>query len=220
VADHLNRVTKPSKHYSTADCCRQWFYCPSMPRQLVNATKEYRDGRISWDTWAKRIEQRRVYKMKRHEAAPRADCAVLMQCPARGSGATVECPLARGCGSKKKEYSAKLEVTPPPEKKRGKVCTNKDTVTFPEEAGAKLLQDYHFGSKEWQAQYSCDRNTIEVYQRPSQVRRYFAQRRRQAAAARLHRPVPLSHCAGDEGEPPPCRPMGQGAYRTRKRRGA
>jgi hypothetical protein len=69
------------------------FYCPSMPRQLVNATKDDHDGRISWDTWSKRIEQRRVYKMKRHETAPRADGTVVMQCPARGSGATVECPL-------------------------------------------------------------------------------------------------------------------------------
>lgn len=138
------------------------FYCPSMPKPLVNATKDFRNGLISWDTWQKRIERRRVFKMKRHEAAPRADGAVVMQCPARGSGATVECPLARGCGStKKKEYSDKLEVTPPPENKRGKVCTNKATVTFPEEAGAKLLQDFHFGSKEWQAHYSSDRNTIE-----------------------------------------------------------
>lgn len=138
------------------------FYCPSMPRPLINATKDFRDGRISWETWQKRIERRRVYKMKRHEAATRADGAVVMQCPARGSGATVECPLARGCGTaKKKEYSAKLEVTPPAENKRGKVCTNKATVTFPEEAGAKLLQDFHFGSKEWQAHYSSDRNTIE-----------------------------------------------------------
>ena len=138
------------------------FYCPSMPRNLVNATKDYRDGRISWDTWQKRIEQRRVYKLKRHEAAKRADGSVVMQCPARGSGATVTCPLARGCGSNAKPaYSAKLEVTPPAENKRGRICTNKATVTFPAEAGAKFLQDFHFGSREWRDTYSVDRNTIE-----------------------------------------------------------
>jgi len=133
-----------------------------MPKPLINAAKDFRNGLITWDTWMKRIERRRVFKMKRHEAAPRANGAVVMQCPARGSGATVDCPLARDCGSsEKKEYSDKLEATPPPESKRGKFCTDKATVTFPEEAGAKLLQEFRFGSQEWQAHYPSDRNTIE-----------------------------------------------------------
>ena len=135
------------------------FYCPSMPTPLVNATKEFRAKRISREVWFKRINQRKQY-MLRPKEKPDANGNVPMVCPARGSGATVSCPIANACGTA--PYDAKTPILKPPgEHERGAICTNKASVKFPVHAGAKYLQKYQFGTKEWQTIYSTDRSTIE-----------------------------------------------------------
>jgi hypothetical protein len=40
-------------------------------------------------------------------------------------------------------------------------CCTQQSVTFPPQAGAKLLQDLHYGSAEWRRSYHTLRNTIE-----------------------------------------------------------
>lgn len=134
------------------------FYCPSMPRGLVNATKLYREGKVTWETWQKRIEQRKQYRLRPKQKPDEAG-NVPMVCPARGSGATATCPLAAACTGA--AYDAKTAITPPAENKRGRICTNKASVKFPIEAGAKYLQKYAFGTKEWRDIYRMDRSTIE-----------------------------------------------------------
>lgn len=135
------------------------FYCPSMPKNLINATKEYRAGDITWDVWQKRINKRKDFLL-RPKGRPNADGSVTMMCPARGSGATASCPIAGACSGG--SYDKRVPIlNPPAEGKRGDICKNKVSVKFPIEHGAKLQQKYHFGSEEWRDIYQTDRSTIE-----------------------------------------------------------
>lgn len=135
------------------------FYCPAMPKNLVNATKDYRAGAISWDVWQKRISKRKDFLLRR-KGKPNADGSVTMMCPARGSGATASCPVAGACS--RDTYDKLVPVLNPPHPdKRGDICNNKVSVKFPIEHGAKLQQKYHFGSQEWRDIYQTDRSTIE-----------------------------------------------------------
>jgi len=134
------------------------WYCPSMPLGLINATVEFRAGDIDHTTWRKRIVKRRDYMLRPKEKADEKG-RVPWMCPARGPGATALCPLVDGCSSNADELTPILN--PPSEERRGKICTNKTSVTIPITAGAKHAQAMQFGSKEWQIAYSADRNTIE-----------------------------------------------------------
>ncbi|QEE62453.1 hypothetical protein FVA74_13380 [Salinibacterium sp. dk2585] len=135
------------------------FYCPSMPKKLVEATIDYRAGVIDPTTWRLRIKERRQYMLRAKEK-PDAAGRVPMMCPARGPGATANCPLASGgCG---KADDAKTTIyNPPAENKRDSICTNSSSVSFPIEAAAKFIQEVPYGSPEWSKVYATDRNTIE-----------------------------------------------------------
>lgn len=135
------------------------FYCPSMPKKLIEATIDYRAGAIDHKTWRLRIKERRQYVLRAKEK-PDAAGRVPMMCPARGPGATVSCPLVTGgCG---KADDAKTTIyDPPEEKKRDSICKNASSVSFPIEAAAKFIQDVPYGSDEWTNVYPTDRNTIE-----------------------------------------------------------
>ncbi|MCU1447473.1 hypothetical protein [Cryobacterium sp.] len=134
-------------------------YCPSMPERLITATIDERAGRIDKKHWRQLIVERRQY-MLRPKSKPDAKGSIAMMCPARGPGATANCPLVNGgCGP---SDDARTPIFDPPEEnKRDKVCTNATSVTVPIEAGAKLAQDIQYGSDEWSTMYNHDRNTIE-----------------------------------------------------------
>jgi len=134
-------------------------YCPSMPADLIDATVQMRAGVIDKKTWRLRIIERRQY-MLRPKSKPDAKGSVAMMCPARGPGATVNCPLVtNGCG--KVDDSRTPIFQPPAGKDLDSICTNATSVTVPIEAGAKLAQEIQYGSLEWESIYAHDRNTIE-----------------------------------------------------------
>lgn len=133
-------------------------YCPSMPERLISATVDLRKGRIDKKAWRLLIVERRQY-MLRPKSKPDAKGSVAMMCPARGPGATANCPLVASCG---KSDDARTPIfNPPVPEKRDTICTNVTSVTVPITAGAKLAQEVQFGSDEWQTVYSHDRNSIE-----------------------------------------------------------
>jgi len=134
-------------------------YCPSMPKPLITATLDMREGRTDRKTWRLRIKERMQYKLRAKEK-PDANGSVPMMCPARGPGATVSCPLVdKGCA--RADDSKTPILNPPREQDRDRICANKTSVSVPIEAAAKFLQSEHFGSHEWEEIYRHDRNTIE-----------------------------------------------------------
>lgn len=134
------------------------WYCPAMPKVLVDATIDYRVNKsIDEATCAQRIEQRRQYLLRPKEQ-PDADGHVPMRCPAAGASATAVCPLKPAVGNK--SGRTRIPVTPA---HPDRICTNTSSVSFPPGAGAKYAQHLHYGSCKWQATYSTARNTIEGF---------------------------------------------------------
>lgn len=156
-------------HYAGAIMVEGGFYCPSMPEDLVNATVRYRANEITLAEYRQLIERRMAYKLRPKEK-PDEKGRVPMMCPARGPGATAECPIARACGGAKEVSSPDDDSLVPifgdgAVDKDGAllpICANKSSVSFPIEAGAKNFQTGHYGSQEWQDIYSQDRSTIEA----------------------------------------------------------
>ena len=139
------------------------WYCPAMPEPLVNATIDHRiNNTIDEDTWQQRINRRRIYALRAKEK-PDTDGHVPLMCPAAGASATVSCPLKKliGCPSDKGP-KALFPVTNPP-KHPDRICTNKTSVSFPPNAGAKYAQTLPFGTPEWQTLYAAGRNTVEGF---------------------------------------------------------
>jgi hypothetical protein len=134
------------------------WYCPSMPEGLINATVDYRANTIDHKTWRLRIVQRRQY-MFRPKEKPDAKGRVPWVCPARGTGATVICPLVESCAPDPDSLTPIFN--PPAPERQGKACTNKSSISIPITAGAKHSQAMQFGSDEWRMIYQADRNTIE-----------------------------------------------------------
>ncbi|MFK4729520.1 hypothetical protein ROT00_07525 [Agromyces mediolanus] len=134
------------------------WYCPSMPKPLIDATLDHRQGRIDDATWQARLSKRSDYRLRRKEK-PDSDGHTPLMCPAAGSRATAACPLKPSA-----TRGAKVSVTiGKPPKQPDRICVNKASVSFPPEAGAKLAQPLAHGTDEWQTWYATGRNTIEGF---------------------------------------------------------
>ena len=152
-----------------------WF-CPSMPQSLIEATIDYRAGRIDEETYRTRIEQRQRYAFRaKHKPTPDDNTAFM--CPARGPGATATCSLATA-STKAVPLgmpTTRTRIMDPP-KHPDTCCTNKNSVTIPaappvtgprggrtrRNDPAKYAQDVPFQSKEWRSLYGL-RNTVETF---------------------------------------------------------
>ena len=147
------------------------WYCPSMPRTLIEASIDYRAGRIDADTYFARIDQRARYQF-RPKHAPTGDGNTAYMCPARGPGATATCPLADGgpvgLGVPTVRGTRTRILYPPDDP--GVACTNSTSVTIPlaptdpgSAAIAKCAQDIPYKSTQWRAVYPTLRNTVEGF---------------------------------------------------------
>ncbi|PZF61594.1 hypothetical protein DEI81_11235 [Curtobacterium sp. MCBD17_013] len=145
------------------------WYCPAMPADLINATKDVRAHRIDFETWRTRIDSREKYLLRRKQK-PDARGDVPMMCPAIGPNATLDCPWRQG--QRKAEWDLikdkrRRTKTPFPvlesqlPDRRLPICTNKASVTFPLATDAKYIQAVRFGTKTWKKLYSHARNMIE-----------------------------------------------------------
>jgi hypothetical protein len=92
-----NQLGAKQGHYKGAVMVEGGFYCPKMPEDLVNATSRLRAKEITLSEYRQLIERRVKYKLRAKEK-PDEKGRVPMMCPARGPGATAECPIAQACG--------------------------------------------------------------------------------------------------------------------------
>jgi hypothetical protein len=164
-------------HFAGAQMIEGDWYCPSMPQNLIDSTVTYRavlsdssttrdERAAAYARYRKDIEQRRLYRLREKEKADSKGRTPLM-CPAIGPNATVRCPLQdnplndpRNLAHKTLKPIAKSNLRR--NEKRGKICTNKSSVSFPIEAGAKFKQHVQFGTVEHRDTYAL-RTVVEGY---------------------------------------------------------
>jgi hypothetical protein len=137
------------------------WYCPHMPQDLINATSDFRAGRIDEATLRRRITARGPYRF-RPKADPDTEGHQRLMCPAAGGAPTARCDLKPSSIDKKtagrtRIFPASTDPTQPPP-----VCLQ-GSVTFPPAAGAKQQQKLQYATDEWQQAYSTLRNTIEGF---------------------------------------------------------
>ena len=132
------------------------FMCPATPQALIAATIDHRTQQIDDETYAKRIEERRVFALRPKEAP--GPTGRKFMCPAAGPAATVACPR-KPQHPKAKPSKTILRMQLPAT--QDAVCTNKSSVTIPHEAGEKYRQDIPYATIQWRNAYHGPRNTIE-----------------------------------------------------------
>ena len=135
------------------------FYCPAMPEALINATKDFRDGKIDEATHRARIAERQRLAI-RAKSQPDADGHFRVMCPAAGPAPQVRCqlkPASEGGNGKVRTRIAVTAVlaTHPP-----KICTQ-GSITLPPDAGAKYRQLFAHETDEWHGAYATLRPWIE-----------------------------------------------------------
>jgi hypothetical protein len=114
------------------------WYCPLMPKPLVEASIDYRVKKtIDEVTWKKRIAARTPYMLHSKES-PDSDGYQPLRCPAVGASVTVACPL-RAESMKGERVVLRSRVAAPP-KHADRIC-RQTSVSFPPSAGAKYRQD-------------------------------------------------------------------------------
>ena len=135
--------------------------CPAIPKTLIDATADFRAGRIDDTTYAARLEERSNYaivaKSGHDEEGHRR-----VRCPASVPHPTVRCSLKPASvplpvrGRLRIAVPEDLAAHPPT------ICVQQ-SVTLPPDAGAKLAQDLRFGSPEYRERYGTLRNSIEGF---------------------------------------------------------
>lgn len=144
--------------YSGALMIEGAWYSPGIPQTLIDATIDYRSGKIDETMWKTRIEARRAYRLRVHEQL--ADGQIKMMCPAAHLSPTARCELKPASEIPKTKGKTRIHVTDALRANPPKIC-EQQTVNFPPDAGAKLWQPLQFGSPEWADTYYRLRNTIE-----------------------------------------------------------
>jgi hypothetical protein len=137
------------------------WYCPSMPKALVTASIDHRNGKVSDEMYRDLIDARRDYQLRQKSKADH-NGVVQMRCPAAGPSATVDCPLKPrqsgpvGLGVPK----LRAQIFSPPTHP-DRICVNKESTAFGPETGLKHGQAIPYRSKEWHQLYHTPRNTVE-----------------------------------------------------------
>ena len=137
------------------------WYCPSIPQPLIDATIDFRLGRIDEDTYRARLTERWGY-LARPKGKPDAEGYVRFACPAANPWPMARCDLKPASTSTKTQGRPRIPLksdigaAPPP-------SCSQQSVTIPPEAGAKLSQELLYGSAEWHAVYATLRNSNEGF---------------------------------------------------------
>ncbi|MET7519496.1 hypothetical protein ABZS88_40095 [Streptomyces sp. NPDC005480] len=133
------------------------WYCPSMPRPLIDATKDLYAERIDRETWTRLITARRAYRLMPKENEDSEGHQRVM-CPAEAGKA--QCPIKPHTLNR----GIHLPLVDPEPSPVGptKVCRQRSITLAPAE-GAKHWQALEFGDAEWQKVYFRLRNSIEGY---------------------------------------------------------
>ncbi|MFI1729121.1 hypothetical protein ACH40E_07765 [Streptomyces acidicola] len=131
------------------------WYCPSMPEELKEATKDLINEKIDKQTWINRIRARAAYLFMPKQR-PDAEGYRRVMCPAEAN--RTQCSL--------KAYTLGRGIhlpliDPAPSPAGSPSCCSQKTVTVPPEAGANLWQPLQYGSEAWQRVYFRLRNSVE-----------------------------------------------------------
>jgi hypothetical protein len=135
------------------------WYCPAIPKVLIEATIDYRKGAVDEPTYKARLAERWKYLVLSKEG-PDPEGHVRLRCPASDPSPVARCDLKPTSVRPSTQGRLRIPVTaavtdhPPP------ICTQQ-SVTVPPEAGAKFAQPLLYGSDEWQATYATLRSTNE-----------------------------------------------------------
>ena len=166
VGDYKSNQLGQRGSFETMNLVEGHWYCPAMPKSLIEATEQFRAGLIDEDTYNERIKERRAYAMRRKGVDDTGDSQMLI-CPGRGKGKTLACPLVEK--SQRQDARAKgLPIIPSPSleaprSQKGKCCTNKASVTIPNKEGMRYRQTGPaYKTPEWQKIYGTWRNVIET----------------------------------------------------------
>lgn len=131
--------------------------CPATPDALVNATVDFRAGRIDEPTWRARLALREKYEFKAYAAG---DGMTRMTCPAAGLAPTASCPMkpasTQRFGAAVVTPSATLLANPT------RACRQK-TISVPDDHSMKHRQRLRYQSDEWRATYASLRNATEGF---------------------------------------------------------
>jgi hypothetical protein len=158
-------------HASGAHLIEGWYYCPSMPADLVNATVDYRADRIDHAAWRQRITERQNYRMRRAEKV-NARGFERYRCPAAGANPIAVCPFKARSESERSTrqpdgttVDVRIEIDPsnvPTDDNgvRPQVC-RQETVSIHVTDNAKFRQSLQYGTEEHYALYNLMRQSQE-----------------------------------------------------------
>ncbi|WP_040361849.1 hypothetical protein [Corynebacterium amycolatum] len=166
VGDYKSNQLGQRGSFETMSLVEGHWYCPAMPKSLIEATEQFRAGLIDEDTYKARINERRAYAMRRKGADDTGESQMFI-CPGRGKGKTLVCPLVQK--AERQDARAKgLPIIPTPSleaprSQMGKCCTNKSSLTIPHTEGIRYRQTGPaYKTPEWQKIYGTWRNVIET----------------------------------------------------------
>ena len=133
------------------------WYCPEMPCLLIDATIDWRMGKIDQATYDMRILARKAYSLRRKQG-PDQDGYERYSCPATGKYPKVKCPI-RPSSLLTQDGRIKVKVAESEELKPAICCQSSITISV--DVGVRHRQELAFGSNEWHNRYATLRNSIE-----------------------------------------------------------
>lgn len=141
------------------------FYCPSLPKHLITATRDFREGRISEEQRDLAIAERTPYLMTVKEG-PDEQGRFRLICPAIQPSQTLNCDLRDNALSGVPDRGGR---TPIPMnltngQSKGIICEQKSvTFDFSDDDVAKYWQKYQYRSTEWKRHYQGPRSIVESF---------------------------------------------------------
>lgn len=135
------------------------FYCPAMPRPLIEATLDFRRRNIDEETWRRRLRERRAYEL-RPKAKQRDDGSIRLMCPAAGTAPTARCSHKPGSMTRGRSANTRISLNHLLRDHPPKVC-RQQTITVTAEAQDRYAQPLRHGSDEWHETYRLMRSTNE-----------------------------------------------------------
>ena len=109
-----------------------------MSESLINATKDFRDGKIDEATHRARIAERQHFAI-RAKSKPDADGHLRVMCPAATPAPRVRCQLKPASEGGDGKVRTRISVTDILAAHPPKICTQ-GSITLPPDAGAKFAR--------------------------------------------------------------------------------
>jgi hypothetical protein len=135
------------------------WYCPAIPKVLIEATIDLRKGAIDKSTYQARLVERWKYLVL-SKAGPDSEGHVRLRCPASNPAPVARCDLKPASVRTSTQGRLRIPVTATVVDRPPTICTQQ-SITVPPEAGAKFVQPLLYGSEEWKAAFATLRSTNE-----------------------------------------------------------